>query len=103
MSDEPAIRREGEVWLLNVKARPGARTDRIRGVSAGLVQVDVAAVAEGGKATEHLLVLLAKAFGVARRDVELVSGAHARWKRVRVNGGALPEGLLGAAVGPAGG
>ena len=91
MSEDPAIRREGDCWLISVKARPGARVDRIRGVAGGLLQVDVAAPPEDGKATEQMLRFLAQSFGVARRDVELVSGAHARWKRVRVKGGALPD------------
>ncbi|MGQ5700429.1 DUF167 domain-containing protein [Sandaracinobacteroides sp. A072] len=81
-----AIRREGEWILLEVKARPGARADRIRGVADGLVRIDVAAPPEDGKATARMLDHLAAAFGVARRDVELVSGAHARWKRVRIRG-----------------
>lgn len=93
MTEEAAIRREGDSWLLNVKARPGARTDRIRGVSGGLLLVDVAAVAEDGKATERLLGFLAESFGVARRHAGVVSGAHARWKRVRISGGSLPPGL----------
>ncbi len=94
MSEEAAIRREGEAWLLNVKARPGARVDRIRGVSGGLLLLDVAAAPEDGRATEHMLRFLAQIFGVARRDVELVSGAHARWKRVRIMGKTLPDSLL---------
>ena len=97
MNGEPAIRREGDGWLLNVKAQPGARTNRIKGVAGGLLQLDVAAAPEDGKATEQMLKFLAQAFGVARRDVELVSGAHARWKRVRIAGGALPDSLLAAA------
>lgn len=92
MSGEDApIRRDGESWLLNVKARPGARADRIKGVSGGLLQLDVAAPPEDGKATEHMLRFLAQSFGVSRRDVELVSGAHARWKRVRIKGGTPPK------------
>lgn len=93
MTAEPAIRRDGEAWLLNLKARPGARTDRFKGVSGELLLLEVAAVPEDGKATEHLLRFLAESFGVARRDVELLSGAHARWKRVRIAGGKLPAAL----------
>ena len=92
---EAAIRVEGGDLLLSVKARPGARADRIRGVKGGLLQVDVAAAAEDGKATERLLAFLAAELGVARRDVELVSGEFARFKRVRVRGlSEVPEGLL---------
>ena len=93
MSEEPALRQEEGVWLLNVKAKPNARTDRIKGISGGLLQVEVAAAPEDGKATEQLLRFLAKSFGVPRRDVDLISGAHARWKRVRIKGGTPPEGL----------
>ncbi|TPE58503.1 DUF167 domain-containing protein [Sandaracinobacter neustonicus] len=50
---EAAIRIEGTDLLINVKARPGARTDRIRGIKGGLLQVDVAAPPEDGKATER--------------------------------------------------
>ena len=67
MNAEAAIRREGGCWLLNVKARPGAKQDRIRGVAEGLLLVDVAAAPEDGKATERLLRYLAARFGVARR------------------------------------
>jgi uncharacterized protein (TIGR00251 family) len=89
-----AIVRDGDALLLAVKGRPGAKVDRIRGVSADHVLVDVAAVAQDGRATERLLGFLATSFGVSRRDVELISGAHARWKRVRVRGAArIPEEL----------
>ena len=92
MTDTPglAIRADGTGWLVSVKARPGAKADRIRGAEAGLLIVDVASVAEDGKATEHLLHYLASCFGVRRRDVELLSGAHSRWKRVRIEGGRPP-------------
>jgi uncharacterized protein (TIGR00251 family) len=85
-----AFRADGTGWLVSVKARPGARTSRIRGQEAGLLLVDVAAVAEDGKATEHLLRYLADCFGVRRCDVTLLSGEHARWKRIRVEGGTPP-------------
>lgn len=81
-----AIRLDGGQLLLLVKARPGAKVDRLRGIEAGALKVDVAAVAEDGRATEHLLGFLARSFAVARRDVELVAGAHQRVKRVRIGG-----------------
>ncbi len=89
-----ALARDGEWLLLAVKARPGARVDRIRGVSGEFLLVDVAAPPEDGRATERLLGFLATSFGVPRREVELVSGAHARWKRIRVHRPQqMPEGL----------
>lgn len=89
-----ALQRDGEWLLLAVKARPGARADRIRGVAGGFLLVDVAAPPEDGRATERLLGFLAESFGVARREVALVAGAHARWKRIRVHRPArIPAGL----------
>jgi uncharacterized protein (TIGR00251 family) len=90
-----ALSRDGDWLLLAVKARPGARADRIRGVAGDFLLVDVAAPAEDGQATERLLGFLAGCFGVARREVELVSGAQARWKRIRVHRPRqMPEGLI---------
>ena len=100
MTDEPAIRREGADFLLQVKVRPGARQDRIRGIAGGLLLIDVAAVAEDGRATRRLLDFLAERFGVAKSGVELLSGAHARWKRLRIAGGTLPAELAEGEVPP---
>jgi uncharacterized protein len=90
---EPVIRADGTGWLVSVKARPGARADRIRGEEAGLLLVDVAAAAQDGKATEHLLRYLAVRFGVPRRAVVLLSGEHVRWKRIRIEGGCPPASI----------
>ncbi len=96
MTEAPAIRRDGDSLLLRVKVRPGAKRDRILGVRGALLHVEVAAVAADGRATERLLHVLAERFGVARSRVELLSGAHSRWKRLRVVGGVLPAELAAA-------
>lgn len=46
----------------------------------------LAAAPSDGAANEALVRLLAKAMGVARRDVTLVSGAAARLKRLHISG-----------------
>jgi len=48
--------------------------------------VRVSAVAEGGKANRALVKMLAKTLGVPQRDIEIVSGATSRQKRLRVAG-----------------
>ena len=93
MTDGPAIRRDGAGFLLQVKVRPGARKDHIRGIADGWLLVEVAAVAEDGRATQRLLAYLAGRFGVRKAEVELLSGTHARWKRLRIRGGVLPQEL----------
>lgn len=84
MSSRPPIRREGADILLAIKAKAGARRDAILGVEGDTVRVAVAAVAEQGRATEQILRHLAKAFGVPRRQVELISGEFSPMKRVRI-------------------
>ena len=75
---------------ITVRVRPGASRTRVGGAydAPGATQlvVAVAAKAVGGAATEAVLVALAQAFGVRRRDVRLVSGATARTKIVDIDG-----------------
>jgi uncharacterized protein (TIGR00251 family) len=99
LSAGTAIARDGNCLLVSVKARPGAKRDAIRGEAGGYVLVDVAAPARDGQATERLLAYLADRFGVARRNVELVAGDHARWKRVRIHGPTRRPAELEPAVG----
>ena len=48
------------------------------------IKIDIAAVAEGGKANAELIRYLAKEFGVRKDQVLIVSGATARVKLVRI-------------------
>lgn len=70
-----------------VKVVPRSSRSEVAGTLAdGALKVKVAAVPEKGKANEELRAVLAKHFGVAERDVEVVSGAASTRKRVRVRG-----------------
>ncbi|TAH65015.1 MAG: DUF167 domain-containing protein [Rhodopseudomonas palustris] len=60
-----------------------------------VVKVRVRAIAEGGEANSAVTELLAKALGVPKRAVRLLSGATSRLKQVAVDGN--PE-QLGAAL-----
>lgn len=80
-----AVQRQGDALLLAIKGRPGARKDAIVGLRGDLLVVDVAAQPIDGRATAHLLRFLADAFAVPPGRVTLVSGVHARWKRVRID------------------
>lgn len=50
------------------------------------LKVAVTAPADQGKANAAVMAVLAKAFGVAKRDVELISGETDRRKVLRVTG-----------------
>ncbi len=74
-----------------VKVQPGARRTRVDGVVAvaggGLaLKVRVTAPPEGGKANAALIALLAREWGLPKAAIELVAGAGARQKRLRVAG-----------------
>jgi uncharacterized protein (TIGR00251 family) len=82
---EPAhYRWVGEDLLLEIQGKPGARRDAFGRIAGGRLAVQIAAVAEGGKATARLLGFLAEAFDVPKSAVEIVYGAASVKKQVRV-------------------
>ena len=66
--------------LLRLKAKPGAREDRVRGVRNGELMVCVRAAPEGGKANEAIIKVLARALDLRRHDIVLKTGAGASRK-----------------------
>jgi uncharacterized protein (TIGR00251 family) len=80
---------EGISIALRVTTR-GDRDD-IDGVETlangrGVVKVRVRAVAEGGEANRAVTELLARALGVPKRQVRLLSGTTSRLKQIAVDG-----------------
>ncbi|MGZ3619691.1 MAG: DUF167 domain-containing protein, partial [Candidatus Binataceae bacterium] len=70
---------------LKVMARPGAsRIGLLRVDPRGLV-IGIAATPERGKANVELINTVAQMAGVARSAVELVAGASARQKSLRIS------------------
>jgi uncharacterized protein (TIGR00251 family) len=74
-----------------VRASPKAGRDAIEGIFTGddgraWLSVKLMAAPSDGAANEALIRLLAKALGVAKRDVTLASGATSRLKRLLVAG-----------------
>lgn len=70
-----------------IRVRPGAGRTRVGGEHDGALIVRVAQRAVDGKATEAALAAVARAFGVRRRAVTLVTGATSRTKVIDVAGG----------------
>lgn len=69
-----------------IKVLPGAKASRVVGEHGSQLKVAVAAPPVDGKANEALLNWLAKALGVRRANLKLLSGQSSRDKRVSVNG-----------------
>lgn len=70
---------------LRIKVQPKSpRTEWAGRLDDGTWKVRLAAVPEKGKANEELVAFLARELGVPRSQVEIVSGATATLKQVRV-------------------
>ncbi|HVF42049.1 MAG TPA: DUF167 domain-containing protein [Pyrinomonadaceae bacterium] len=69
-----------------VRVVPRASKSALAGEHGGALKVRVAAPPVEGAANEELARFLAKTFGVAARDVEVLSGRASKSKRVRVRG-----------------
>ena len=72
---------------LKVKVTPSSPRTEIAGeMSDGTLKIRVAAPADKGLANEELCSFLAKHYGVARAQVEVISGQTATRKLVRIDG-----------------
>lgn len=84
------FRRDSQGLVLTVRAAPKASRDAIVGVmpkNNGLaLKIAVSAPPDKGKANAALLAVVVAAFGVAKRDVRLISGDGDRRKVVQVAG-----------------
>jgi hypothetical protein len=69
-----------------VRAQPRAAKSAIAGEVEGSLKIKLAAPPVDGAANEELIRFLAKLFGVARRDVTILSGATAKTKILQING-----------------
>ncbi len=66
--------------LLAVKVIPGASRSGLAGLRDGALLLRVAAPPEKGKANDELRALLARALGLPKSEIVLVSGANSRRK-----------------------
>jgi uncharacterized protein len=86
-----AWRRESEDGsvTLRIQAQPGARSTAVVGGygdgNDARLKIALAAPPVDGKANAELRVFLARAFGVAQRNVSLLSGETGRRKVVRID------------------
>ena len=74
-----------------MRVQPRASRSQVVGEIDGALKVKLAAPPVDGAANEELLRLLAKLVGVARGQVEIVTGARGRQKLVRVRGTSAVE------------
>lgn len=77
---------DGDTLVLNVAGKSAASRNAIGKVQANRLKVSVTAAPQAGKATEQMVRFLAKEFGVAPSDVEVVFGHATVRKRLRIRG-----------------
>lgn len=88
---EPPWRATSEGVRLAVRVTPRGGRDAIDGVEAladgrRVIKLRVRVAPEDGEANRAVVKLLAKALGVAARDVRVVAGDTARLKQIAVDG-----------------
>jgi uncharacterized protein (TIGR00251 family) len=72
--------------LIDVRVIPRAGKSGLAGRRGNALLVRLNAPPVDGAANAELVQVLAEAFGVPRRSVEIVAGERSRHKRVRVSG-----------------
>ncbi|MCB9629931.1 MAG: YggU family protein [Sandaracinaceae bacterium] len=92
-------REDGDALVFSVRVAPRASRSAVLGVHDGALKVALTAPPVDGAANAALIAFLAKALGVAKRDVTLEQGETSRTKRFRVVGATLPR-LRALADGP---
>jgi uncharacterized protein (TIGR00251 family) len=86
MTDHPELGgSEGEV-VLAVHVQPGAGRTEVVGRHGDALKLRVAAPPTGGRANTAVVDLVAKEFNLKAADVDVVSGASSRDKRLKLKG-----------------
>ena len=75
---------DGADLILRVQVQPRASSDAFAGTYAGALKVRLTSPPVDGKANAALIAFLAKAFGVAKRQVTLLKGDTGRAKQLRI-------------------
>lgn len=81
-----ALRAHGEAVSFQVVVVPRASRSRIVGLHGTALKVTLAAPPVDGEANAELCAVLAKALGVPKRALSIVTGEHAKAKTVQVQG-----------------
>jgi len=82
---------DGDTLVLNILGQPNASKDAIGKPKGRQLQVSVTAAPVAGRATDHMVRFLAKAFAVSPGDIEVVFGRFNVNKQLRIKApGKLP-------------
>jgi hypothetical protein len=98
VTDRPWLEHRGEALRLRLHVQPRASRTEVTGRHGERLKVRLKAVPEDGAANAELCAFLAKAFGVPRDQVSLLSGQTTRDKIVSIRRPArMPDWLVAEA------
>lgn len=80
------LRSEAGAVVLSLHIQPGAKNTEVVGLHGAALKIRLAEPPVDGKANAGLISFLAPRLGVARRQVEIISGTSSRAKQVRITG-----------------
>ncbi len=89
---------EGEVLVLNILGSPSSKRDAIGKPKGHQLKVSVTEAPRLGRATDHMVRFLAKEFGVAVSDIEVVFGRMNVNKQLRIRAPKKLPGVILAKV-----
>ena len=87
-------RRDADHFVLSIHAQPGAKRTEVAGLHGDALKIRLQAPALEDRANEALVEFVAKRLDIAKRDVQLASGARSREKTLRVPATCDPALLL---------
>ncbi len=77
-------RYQDDLLILELHVHPGSKFNKINGLHGDRLRIRIQSPPVDGGANKHLLGFLAKAFGVAKSNVRIISGERGRDKTVAV-------------------
>lgn len=75
---------EKKSTVLQIKAQPGTRQNKIWGIEGDYLKVSLTAKPVDGEANAALIAFLSKRLKLAKSDLELVKGAQGRLKKLKI-------------------
>ena len=85
---------DGEQLILHLYVQPGATKDEIVGPHGDSLKIRITAPPVDNKANQHVVKFLAKIFGVANNQLQLLSGSSNRHKKISISSPCKVPGMI---------
>lgn len=82
-----SLRREADGVSFEVAVQPRSSKAMLEGEREGALRIRLTAPPVGGAANKQCVAILAKALGVPKSALEIISGANSRHKRIKLRNG----------------